>query len=129
MGADLLLRPDIRARHGLHRVPAELREGRARARRRSTDCTRRGAGPLGEGDQRSRRRDGRRVLHLRPLRAARTEGDGRDPGRGGAARHAARSPAAAPGRPAPARSSRLVDAAAAGPCSAGVAASPRLIAG
>ena len=71
------------------------------------------------GDQRSRRGDGGRVLHLRPLRTARAEGNGRDPGRGGAARHATRSPAATPGRPAPARPGRMVDAAPAGPTPAG----------
>ena len=42
--------------------------------------------------------DGGRVLHLRPLGTACAQGDGRDPGRGGAARHAAGSPPA-PARP------------------------------
>ena len=87
---------------------------------------RRRARRLGQGDQRGRLGDGGRVLHLRALRTARAEGDGRDPGRRGAARHAARPAAAAAGRPAPARPGRVVDAAAAGPTTAGPAAPPRL---
>ena len=64
----------------------------------------------GSGDLRRRRGDGRRVLHLRALRAAAAEGDGDHPRRRRAARRGARPAAAAPGAAAPDGRPRLVSA-------------------
>ena len=54
------------------------------------------------------------------------EGDGRDPRRGGAARHAARAPAAATGTPAPVRPARMVDTPSVGPPPGRFATPPHL---
>ena len=82
LGADLLLRDDLRDRDGLHRLPALL-GARALGSRPAT--RKRGDGrrprPLRPRDPRRRRGDGRGLLHLRPLRPAAAEGDGDDPRR------------------------------------------------
>ena len=57
----------------------------------------------GPRDPRRRRGDGRGLLHLRPLRAAAAEGDGRDPRRRRPARRLPGPAAAAAGLPAPRR--------------------------
>ena len=118
LGADLLLRDDLRDRDGLHGLPALLG---ARAlggvgRRPRGDGRR--AGPLRAGHPRRRRGDGRRLLHLRPLRPAAAQGDGGHPRRRRTARRLPRATAAAAGLPAPRRLRRLVHAGLARPAAA-----------
>ena len=67
--------------------------------------------PLRPRDLRRRRGDGRRVLHVRALRPAAAEGDGRHPRRRRAARRRARAAAARAGAAAAARPLGLVAAA------------------
>jgi hypothetical protein len=70
-----------------------------------------GDGALRPRDLRRRRRDGRRVLHLRALRPAAAEGDGDHPRRRRAARRSAGQAAPAPRPAAPDGRPRVVPAA------------------
>ena len=118
LGADLLLRDDLRDRDGLHGLPALLgARALGRVRRRPRGDGRRPR-PLRPGDPRRRGGDGRRLLHLRPLRAAAAEGDGGDPRRRRAARRLPGAPHAATGLPAADRARRLVPARLARPAAA-----------
>ena len=75
----LLLRDDLRDLDGLHRLPALLGEGALGPLPRPARGRRRRARALRPRDLRRRCGDGRRLLHLRALRAAAAEGDGRHP--------------------------------------------------
>ena len=83
------------------------------------------ARPFRPGDPRGGRGDGRRLLHLRALRAAAAEGDGHDPRRRRPARRLPGPAAAAAGVPAPGGSAGLVPARLARPGAARRAVRPR----
>jgi putative drug exporter of the RND superfamily len=103
VGADLLLRPRVRAGDGLHGLPAGDDQGGAPAHGRRPPGRRRGSGQDGSRDQRSRRGHGRGVHDVRARWADPAQGDGLHPrGRSAARRHAG-PPAAAAGRVATAR--------------------------
>ena len=110
LGPRVLLRDDLRDLDGLHDVPAVLGQGALgpQPQRQGRDGQR--ARTLRPSDLRRRRCDGRRVLHLRALRAAAAEGDGDHPRRRRATRRHARPPAAAPRAAAPDGRPRLVSA-------------------
>ena len=110
VGADLLLRARLRAGDGLQRVPAGHGQGGPRPHGRRPAGARGGAGRHGAHDQRGRRGDGRGLHDVRARGPDRAQGDGRDPGRRGAAGRHADPAAAAAGRAAPARARALVDA-------------------
>ena len=97
LGTGVLLRDDLRDLDGLHRVPALERQralGPQPQPQRSDDRRPR---TLRTRDLRRRRRDGRRVLHLRALRTAPTQGDGHHPRHRRAPRRGADPAAPAPG--------------------------------
>ena len=96
VGAGVLLRDDLRDLDGLHGVPARLGQGTLGPLARPARGRGRWPRPVRARHLRRRRRDGRRLLHLRALRTAPAQGDGRDPRRLRAARRDAR-----PARPAP----------------------------
>ena len=114
VGADLLLRPRIRAGDGLHGLPPGNDQGGARAHRRRPPGRRRRSGRDGARDQRRRRGHGRGVHDVRARRPAPAQGDGLHPRRRRAARRHAGPAAATARRPPPARPARLVDARVAG---------------
>ena len=119
VGAGVLLRDDLRDLDGLHRLPARVGQGALGPLARPARG--RGRRPRGLGARHLRRRggDGRRLLHLRALRAAAAQGDGRDPRRLRAARRDARPARAAPGADARLRAARVGAAAPARPAVAG----------
>ena len=102
VGTGVLLRDDLRDLHGLHRVPARLGQGALGSLARPTRGRGRWPGSVRARHLRRRRRDGRRLLHLRALRTAPAQGDGSDPRRLRATRRDAR-----PARPAAGAHARL----------------------
>ena len=93
---------------GLHGLPARLGEGAPRPLRRPARGDDRRRRPLGPGHPRRRGSDGRRVLHVRALRPASTQGDGNHPRRRRPTRRAPRTADPHAGGPAPARQVGLV---------------------
>ena len=109
-GPSVLLRDDLRDLDGLHDVPALLGQGALgpNTQRQGRDGRRNRA--LRAGHLRRGLGDGRRVLHVRALRAAAAQGDGHHSRCRGAARRGTGQAAAAAGPAPPDGTSRLVSA-------------------
>ena len=115
LGARVLLRDDLRDLDGLHRVPAVQRQGALGPQPRCQGGDDRRRRALRARRLRRRGRDGGGLLHLRPVRPAAAQGDGRHPRRRRPARRRAGPPAARAGAAAPAGPMGVVAAQAAGP--------------
>ena len=101
VGTGVLLRDDLRDLDGLHGVPALERQGTLGPHARPQGGDDRRARALRPRDLRRRRRDGRRLLHLRAVGPAAAQGDGNHPRRRRPARRRPDPAAAAPGAAAP----------------------------